>query len=132
MPSLSPDARKIYGLTGGRLLDAIALNPNLKRDEKFILATIAGQMDVNGDYNEDRWLYVSDIARRTSISTRHVFRVLAQLEENGYIERQKQWEDGNNRQLASRFILTAKTFREFEALSNVRVLKKPKVASLSP
>lgn len=129
MPGLSPDARKIYGLTGGRLLDAITLNPNLDFFEKFVLVTIAGQMDVNGEYTETRWVYVSDIMKRTSISRRQVFRVLARLEERGYLERQKQWDGESTKQKASVYILTAKTFREFEAAGNVRVLKKPALAA---
>lgn len=125
MPSLTPDARRIYGLTGGMLMDAVVLNQNLSRDEKFVLATIVGRMNLGSDYTESCWLYVEEICRRTSISRRQVFRVLSALEERKYIEREKQWQEGAaTKQMASNFRLTGKVFREFEASSNVRIMRK--------
>jgi DNA-binding MarR family transcriptional regulator len=103
-------------------LDAISLNPSLNVYEKAVLHAIASQMDVNGDYDDERWMYIADITRRTSISRRQVFRVLANLEERGYLKRQQQKSEETGKNAASLYRFSSKIFIEFEAASNVKVL----------
>ncbi len=127
---LDPRSRPIYGIRGGRHLDAISLNPNLNVYEKAVLHAIASQMDVNGDYDDERWMYIADIARRTSISRRQVFRTLAGLVKvegekegtPGYLKRQQQRSSETGKNAASLYRFTSRLFTEFEAMSNVKLL----------
>lgn len=123
--------KRFYGLTGGRMLDAITLNPNLGRLEKFVLVTIAGLMNTKGDYTDVRYIYASDLARRTSTSKRQVFRVLSDLETKGYVMRQRRWDANQGKSMASLYTLTDKTFYEYVEGADVKVLKKRRVSSFA-
>lgn len=126
---LDADTRKIYGLTGGRHLDAIRFNKNLDKFDKMVLHELAAEMDVQGDYAEARWIYIARLVETTGMSRRQIFTVLARLEERGYITRQKQRATDGSRNLATLFRFTSKLFNEFAAQHNVRPLRRPAVGA---
>ena len=125
--ALDRGARAVYGISGGRHLDAIDLNGNLSIYEKYALHIIAAQMPIEGEYaGEVRWVYTAEIAKRASMSRRQVFRVLADLEKRGYIHRypQKIQIGDSLVQGATLYEFTSKLFHEYEAANNVRLLRR--------
>jgi DNA-binding PadR family transcriptional regulator len=117
---------------GGRHLEAIDLNANLTAHEKLILHIIASQLKMSGDFLEERWVYISTLVTRSSLSERQVYYVLRSLEDKGYIVRRAQYAEQKPIRKASYFRLTAKLFDEFDVhLQDRQVRKLESVSSPS-
>ncbi len=95
-------------LSGGRCLNVIWQNRNLSASQKLILHYLASQLNFNGNFSEWRWYYVGAIAQAASCTERQVQKVLKKLTEDGYLQRQRRFE--NNRELASSYAMTDKVF----------------------
>ena len=108
------DAKFIRQSTnGGRALNAI-WQSSLPALQKLILLYLGSQLDFNGTFTEYRWCYVSTIEKATSISNRTIFSILSDLEKNGYISREKQFE--GKKQLATLYAINDKIFDEYAAI----------------
>jgi DNA-binding IclR family transcriptional regulator len=109
-------------LVGGRYLDAVAKNPNLGHAEKAVLQAITSQLNINGDYREERWMFVANLIERTSLSRATVFRALKKLEENQYIVRRQRRDSQTKALLASAYMVTGKIFYEQEERQHLRLI----------
>lgn len=107
---------------GGRHLDAIALNDRLQGVQKAVMFAIASQMNVRGDFREERWIYVSTLIRRSGFKRSAVLKATGELTERGYLAKRPQKKQGDR--LPVLYQLTDKIFAEFQADNSIRLMKR--------
>ncbi len=115
----------VNSLSGGRHLDAIDFCPDLTSADKSILHCIASQLDYTGDFQEERWMYISTIQARTSLSRATIFRCLRSLQARGYLIRRQVVSDQAPKLMASFFRLLPKLFLEHASRLEKQAVNRP-------
>jgi DNA-binding MarR family transcriptional regulator len=101
--------------SGGRLLNAIKFNPNLKPLEKWVLAVFASNLTYSkgSDFREWRFMAISGFMEETGLSKRGVMGILDKLVAKGYLEKEREVR-ASGADSASYFKLGEKLFDEYQ------------------
>lgn len=118
---------------GGRALEAI-FQSKLTSSEKLIMHALGSKMDFRGSF-ENQYIFMSltEIAHRTSLTTRTSLTILSKLNDNGYISKKIPSKEDQLKNIPNQYCLTSKIFEEYlNTLLMRENSKRPPMKSLSP
>lgn len=118
-------SRHIHIFSGGLALDAVYFSKTISGHQKSLLLYLGACANFKGDFVEWNYHSLEIMSEHIGFSKSTTLRAAKELEEKGYLVREKRYNVKDNKRAPSNYRLTDKIFDEYETyLVNVRKTKE--------